>query len=187
MSRPASPTLLATALLALALAGCGTPGQPLSMTITPAEALQVRGWVPDALKDQVGVLPVMGGAETGRWWGSMVSAKAVQNALEDSLYAVGMKPAAPQPAPRFELKSALVLLQQPPLAAAGVTVDVTMYYRLTDTHTGRIVYERRIANQQDAGLGDALLSPSERLRIANERALQANIGLLLRDLVTLRP
>lgn len=179
--------LLPAALLALALAGCGTPSQPLPMTVGAAEALQIRGWVPDALKGQVGVLPVMGGAETGRWWGSMVAPKVLQHALEDSLYAVGMASSAPEPAPRFQLKAALMTLQQPVLAAASVTVDVTVYYQLTDRQTNRVIYERRIANQQEAGLGVSPLSPSERLRVANERALQANIGLLLRDLVTLRP
>jgi hypothetical protein len=50
-----------------------------------------------------------------------------------------------------------------------------------------VLYQRRIANTEDAGFTEAMLSPPERLRIANERALRANIALLLRDLVTLQP
>jgi hypothetical protein len=177
------------ALLALSLCGCGTPSQPLTMAIQAPEALQVRGWVPEALKAQVSVTPVQGGAETGRWWGSQVSAVALQQALEASLHAVGMAPLAPQPATRFELQAQLLQLDQPKVPVAGVTVGVAVLYSLVErSGDGRtVVYQRRIANQEDAALGDALLSPSERLRIANERALRANIGLLLRDLVTLRP
>lgn len=178
--------LLPAALLALVLAGCGTPSQPLPMVVSPADALQIRGWVPDALKAQVGVADVRGGQETGRWWGSRVSAEALQQALEQSLHAVGMKPPAPVPAPRFELQAELVQLDQPLVPAIGVTVGVAVRYTLVDRSDGRVVYQRRIANNDEARFTEAMVSPNERLRIANERALRANIDLLLRDLVTLR-
>jgi hypothetical protein len=180
-------TFVSTALLAMLLAGCGTPSQPLPMAVTPADALQIRGWVPEALRSQVGVAPVQGGMETGRWWGSKVGATALQQALEESLHAVGMKPPSPEPAPRFELQTELLQLEQPMVPAVGVTVGAAVRYTLLDKASGRIVYQRRIANTEEAGLGEAIVSPSERLRIANERALRANISLLLRDLVTLRP
>jgi len=180
--------LIPAAWLAALLAGCGAPTQPLPMSITAADALQIRGWVPDALKAQVAVPPVQGGMATNRWWGSRVAADALQQALEASLHAVGMQPLAPLPAARFELRAELVQLDQPLVPAVGVTVDVAVRYTLVDKLAdGRIVYQRRIANTEEARLGEAILSPSERLRIANERALRANIDLLLRDLVTLRP
>ncbi|MGQ3054348.1 MAG: hypothetical protein ACT6S0_21410 [Roseateles sp.] len=183
--------LLPAALLALLLAGCGTPSRPLPMAITAPDALQIRGWVPDALKAQVGLAPVKGGQETGRWWGSRVGARALQLALEESLRSVGMKPPSPEPAARFELQAELLQLEQPLVPAIGVTVGVAVRYTLVDTADsagkGRILYQRRIANTDAAGFTEAMLSPNERLRIANERALRANIDLLLRDLVTLRP
>jgi hypothetical protein len=111
----------------------------------------------------------------------------LQQALEESLHAVGMKPLAPEPAPRFELQTELLQLEQPTVPAAGVTVGTAVRYTLVDRASGKAVYQRRIANTEEAGLGEAIVSPSERLRIANERALRANINLLLRDLVTLRP
>ena len=182
------PALLPAALLAALLAGCGTPSQPLPMVVSPAHALQIRGWVPDALKAQVGVAPVKGGRETGRWWGSQVSAQALQQALDESLHAVGMTPAAPLPPARFELQAELVQLDQPLVPAVGVMVGVVVRYTLLDkAGNGRIVYQRRIANTDEARFSEAIVSPNERLRIANERALRANIDLLLRDLVTLRP
>jgi hypothetical protein len=180
--------LCLAALLALVLAGCGAPSRALPMAVTPADALQIRGWVPQSLRAQVGLANVVGGQPTSRWWGSRVSAVALQQALADSLYAVGMTPPAPQPAPRFELQAELVQLDQPLVPALAVTVGVAVRYTLVDQlDGGRIVYQRRIANDDTAGVGEALLSPSERLRIANERALRANIDTLLRDLVVLRP
>ena len=179
--------LIPTALLALVLAGCGTPSQPLPMAVTPADALQIRGWVPEALRQQVGVAAVKGGEATGRWWGSRVSALALQQALEESLHAVGMRPDAPEPAPRFELQAELLQLEQPQVPAVGVTVGTAVRYTLVDKASGKAVYQRRIANTDEAGFTEAVVSPSERLRIANERALRANISLMLRDLVTLRP
>ena len=179
--------LLPVVLLATLLAGCGTPSQPLPMAVTAANALQIRGWVPDALKAQVGVAAVQGGEETGRWWGSKVSAMALQQALEESLLAVGMKPLSPEPAPRFELQAELLQLDQPLVPVIGVTVGVAVSYTLVDKASGKVVYQRRIANTDEARFSEAIVSPNERLRIANERALRANIDLLLRDLVTLRP
>lgn len=175
------------AMLALLLAGCGTPSRPLPMAVSAADALQIRGWVPEALKAQVGVAPVTGGQPTGRWWGSKVSAVALQQALDESFHAVGMKPQAPEPAPRFELQAELLELDQPLVPAVGVTVGVAVRYTLVDKAGGRTIYQRRIASSDEAGFGEAIVSPSERLRLANERALRANIDLLLRDLVTLRP
>ncbi len=69
-----------------------------------------------------------------------------------------------------------------------MTVGVAVLYTLVDRSAdGRVLYQRRIANTDEARLSEAILSPSDRLRIANERALRANIDLLLRDLITLRP
>lgn len=176
------------ALTALgALAGCGTPTQPLAMTLATVDALQLRGWVPEVFKGQVGVAEVQGGEETGLWWGSKVSAQALQAALEDSLFAVGMRSAAPEPAPRFELRAELVQLDQPLIAPAGVTVTVTVAYTLTDRRASRVIYQRRLSHSEEAGFTEAMLSQPERTRIANERALRANITALLHDLVALRP
>lgn len=169
------------------MAGCGTPSQPLPMAITTADALQIRGWVPDALKNQVGIAAVKGGMATSRWWGSKVSALTLQRALEESLLSVGMKPLSPEPPTRFELQAELEPLDQPLVPALGVSVGTAVRYTLVDKVSGKPVYQRRIANTDEAGFSEAIVSPNERLRIANERALRANIDLLLRDLVTLRP
>jgi hypothetical protein len=140
-----------------------------------------------ALAGRVAVVGVKGGEETGRWWGSKVSQTALQQALDESLFAVGMKSAAPEPAARFELLAELVQLDQPLIAPAALSVTVAVRYTLTDKANGRVVYQRQLSNASEAGFSEAVLSIPERTRIANERGLRANIAMLLRELVALRP
>lgn len=174
------------ALGLLLLSGCGTPSQPLPMVVTPADALQLRGWVPDAFRQQVAAAPVQGGEETWRWWGSKVGSPSLQAALEDSLHAVGMLPLAPQPAARYELRTQLLSLEQP-LIAAEVTVRAAVRYQLVERESGRVLFDRTLRHEDKAGLSDALLSLPERTRIANERVLRGSISQVLHELVALRP
>lgn len=174
-------------LLAIALAGCGTPSQPSNMTVSGSDALRIRGWLPDALRGQVAVAAVRGGQATSRWWGSQVSAAALQQALDESCRAAGLTPVAAEPAPRFELQAELAALEQPTVPLGAAAVGAAVNYTLLDRASGKVAYQRRIATRDEADLGEAVLSPSERLRIAGERALHGNIDQLLRDLVTLRP
>lgn len=179
--RPLPALVLAFALLA----GCGTPSQSLTMTLTPAEALQLRTWVPDGLKQNVELDRVKGGEETSRWWGSRVSGLALEQAMEDSLRAVGMLPASPQAAARYQLRAQLVSLVQP-LVAADTTVTTTINYALVEKANGAVLYQRSVRTAHTAEFTDALLSQPERARLANEGAVRQNIATALRDLMALR-
>lgn len=178
--------LPALALLSV-LAGCGAPSQPLPMALAEPDVLQMRSWVPESLRRQVAIAPVKGGTETSRWWGSKVSARALQLALEDSLYAVGLKPLSPEPQSRFELQAEVIQLEQPMVPVAGVSVTISVRYTLYERVTGTIVYQRLLSNVSEAGFSEAMLSPSERLKLANERGLQVNIQMMLREVLALRP
>jgi hypothetical protein len=195
MAEPHRPSIgamtllpLPSALLLLALlTSCGTPVLPGPATLAPEEALQFRNWVPEAMRFQVVTAPPEGGAETGRWWGSKVSNQALRVALEESLQAAELHARRPEPPARFELAAELLELEQP-LIAVGVTVRTAVRYRLLDRNANqRVLYERVVRTEQEAGLGDALLSIPERQRIATERALHASIQTMLRDVVALRP
>lgn len=185
MIRAALPTLL----LAL-LAGCGTPSQPGQMALSGSEALQIRGWLPEALKGQVAVAPVRGGFKDGFLWGSSVGAAALQQALDDSCRAAGLVPAMPpDAASRFELSAEFAPLGAAVAPAAGGVAGASgaaLRYTLLDRQSGRIVYQRLIETRGEADFGDAVLQPAGRQRVATERALHANIGQMLRDLVGLR-
>lgn len=182
-----SRLLTATAILLCAaglLAGCGTPSQSLRMSVPPGDALQLRGFMPTALQGQVALEAVDGGAETSPWWGSKVSSLALEHALEDSLRAVGLWAMQPQGA-RYQLKAQLLSLVQP-LVALDTTVSATVHYTLIDKTSGATLYQRSVRAEHKAEFGEAVISPPERLRLANEGAIRRTVDTMLRDLPNLR-
>ncbi|CAN5159321.1 hypothetical protein BH11PSE10_BH11PSE10_08820 [soil metagenome] len=183
-----SPTLyrpLLAGLMVMLLTACGTPTQSLTMALAPADALQLRSWVPDGLKGNVELDSVKGGEVTGRWWGSKVSSLVLSQAVEDSLRSVGMLPMAPVPGAKYLLRVQLLSLDQP-LAAAQTTVTAAIQYSLVAKADGTVIYQRAVRTTGTAGLGDALLSQTERLRLANEAAVRANIAAAVRDLLVVK-
>lgn len=169
----------------LALSGCGTPADPEGMRLAVAAGLQLRGWVPEALRQQVMLGQVLGGQPTGRMWGSKISDEALRVALDESLKAAGMR--APQPqGGRYELRAALLALEQPVVALGDARVVVTMAYELLDKSSGSKLYQRELRSVHVAEFGDAMLDQNERMRLANEGALRKNINAALRELLELR-
>ncbi|MDI4634833.1 hypothetical protein J7U46_17360 [Pelomonas sp. V22] len=178
--------IVASMLAALAaglMAGCGTPSESLSMGLSPADALQMRAWVPDALRQNVALGPVTGGQATNRWWGSKVSSQALEQAFEDSLRAVGMFPLVRE-AGRYQLDIKLTDLDQP-LVSLDTTVRLGISYTLVERSSKATVYQRTVRNAATVEIGDKLL-PVERLRLANEAAIRDSIKLVLRDLLALQ-
>lgn len=171
------------ALTAGLMAGCGTPSESLSMGLAPADALQMRAWVPDVLRQNVALGPVTGGQATNRWWGSKVSSTALEQAFEDSLRAVGMFPLVRE-AGRYQLDIKLTDLDQP-LVSLDTTVRLGISYSLIERSSKATVYQRTVRNAATVEIGDKLL-PVERLRLANEAAIRDSIKLVLRDLVALQ-
>jgi len=167
------------------LSACGTPTQSLTMALSPADTLQLRTWVPDGLKGNLELDAVKGGEATGRWWGSKISSLALSQALEDSLRGLGMLPMAPTPGAKFQLRVQLLSLDQPAVAA-DTTVTAAIQYSLLAKADGTLLYQRAVRTAATAGLGDALLSPTERLRLASEAAVRANIASAVRDLLSVK-
>ena len=177
---------LAAAMLTVSLlSACGTPTQPLTMALSPADVLQLRTWVPEGLKGNVELDAVKGGEATGKGWGSKISSQALSQALEESLGGVGMLPMTPVPAAKYQLRVQLLSLDQPVLAA-DTTVTAAIQYSLVAKADGTVLYQRTVRTAGTAGLGDALLSQTARLRLANEAAVRANIASAVRDLLPLK-
>jgi hypothetical protein len=172
--------LLATALLA----GCGTASQSLHMVLAPADVLQMRNFMPDALRGQVALADVSGGSETGLWWGSKVSSLALEHALEETLRDVGLWAMNP-PAARYQLKAQMLALSQP-LLSLDTTVATAVHYSLIELASGTVLYQRSVRTTYTAEFTEAMLSQPERLRLANEGAIRQTIHVMLRDLPNLR-
>lgn len=180
--------LVACVACAALMAGCGAPSQSMTMTVPKADLLQLRTWVPDALKFNVALDHVQGGNNTSFWWGSYVSGMAFENALDDSLRGVGMTSSTPpseKHQPRFLLKVEFIALMQP-LVAASPEVGIAVRYQLLDRSNDSVVYDRTLRTQGKAEFTDAMLSQPERIRLANEDAVRKNLVSALRDLIALR-
>ena len=180
------PVLSLSCVLALAalLGGCGTPAEPDRMSLRAAERLQLRSWIPEALRGQIRLGKVEGGAETGRYWGSKISDESLRIALDESLRGVGLAAVMPEGG-RFELQARLMKLEQPKVAA-DVTVALYMQYRLVERASGKLVYERQMRLVQTTPLDAAWLDMNERLRLANQAALHQSLEALVRELIELR-
>jgi hypothetical protein len=65
-----------------------------------------------------------------------------------------------------------------------MTVTASIAYRLTEIATGAVVYQDTRTSVGTASLNDAVTN-TNRLRIADERALRANLRKLVEDLYAL--
>jgi len=181
------PVGLSGLLAALLLAGCGTPAEAPQMGLTAAESLQLRTWVPEALKAQITVGPVTGGQATGKYWGAKVSNEALQEAIEDSLRGVGMLATRPG-AGRYALQAQLVSLEQP-VVALNMKVTATLVYTLIDKSADKAappLYQRRLRTVHTTEFTEALIDPNERQRIASENAVRKGVLTVVRELIELR-
>jgi ABC-type uncharacterized transport system auxiliary subunit len=185
--RLAGAVFAVSALSALSglLGGCGTPPQSLTMELSQADVLQLRTWVPEGLKQNVDLERVKGGESTSMWWGSKLSALTLEQALEDSLRNLGMLPPSPQLPALYQLRTQIVSLVQP-LVAADTTVTVTINYTLIERASGAVLYQRAVRTSHKTDFGDSMLSMPDRTRLANEGAVRQNIIAAMRDLMALR-
>lgn len=183
--RRASLALLAAAACACAaLAGCGSPARPLESSLTDMDSLQLRSWLSPQLRRNIDLLPVQGGEETSRWWGSRINAMTLNQTYQESLRRLGLMPDVPDSG-RYQLKVEMLALAQPNVPVAP-EVAISVRYTLTERAAGggNVIYQRVLRTTQKAGIDDSL-NPTEQLRIATESALRNNIAELMRELASL--
>lgn len=164
-------TIRALALVATMLtAACAQGARTDAMIAVPAAPLPGAS----ALRQAVAVGSVTGGQTTNPLLTSQVANEDFSAALRASLNARAMVDLSGR---RFRLDAVLTSLSQP-LIGLNMTVTAVVTYRLTDGATGRVVFDRVIATPFTADFAASLLGV-ERLRIANEGAIRANITALL--------
>lgn len=103
-----------------------------------------------------------------------------RDALVRTLQSAGL---AGGDAGRYRLDVASLALRRP-YAGFAMTVTATIAYRLVDAASGQVVYERTLTTPGTATLDDAVTNEN-RLRIADDRAIAANLQALVRDLYAL--
>ena len=160
------------------LTGCATPAaveqMAVSLPITQTNA---------ALKNSVGVAEVTGGRETNPLWTSQVSSEGFKRALEQSLENAGMYSKIVAGS-KYQLVADLTRLDQP-LLGFDMTVNSTVRYSLIETQSRKEVYGRVIQVGYTAKVSDAFIG-SQRLKLANEGAVNENIKAFINDLVALK-
>ena len=120
------------------------------------------------------------GRDTGTPWTSAVGADQVEQALVTSLASAQLGQATNG---RFRLDAILLTLSRP-YAGFAMTVTAAIAYRVTDAASGAVVYDRTLTSIATATLDDAITNDN-RLRIADQRAVGANLQQLVQDLYVL--
>ncbi len=160
--------LAALAVLAAmsGLAACATPSQPISMASPIAANVAVSDG--DVGYRSVTAVNVTGGRETNPLWTSQVSNEAFRTALESSLGEAGYIGAEGR---QMTVSASMARLEQP---LFGLDMSVTSRVRYTVSQQGWTVFDETITASGSASPSDALIA-TERLRLANEASMQANI------------
>jgi hypothetical protein len=170
-------TRLALATVAAAaLSACAKPAT------VPAMVPDVAGLATAAspYRGAISVGTVSGGRGGSSLWTARVGNAEFQEALSRALTDSGL--AAAQGG-RYRLDADLQKLEEP-FAGFAMTVEATIAYKLTDSTSGAMVYQNTITTPATATMDDSL-DGLARLRIANERAIRANLRRLVEELSAL--
>jgi hypothetical protein len=163
-----------------ALGACATAAQPGRMV--PESAL-FPSYGPDSpLRDAIAISKVGGGEKTNPLLVSKVGDEELHETLRLSLKQCGLLSTSDVAAP-FRLEVFLIELKQP---RGGLTaiVDSVIRYKLTRSGDDQVVYDDIITASYKATVGDALYGP-QRLKLANEGSIRANIATFLENLHSL--
>ncbi len=115
-------------------------------------------------------------------WMSNVAGSDFERALEASLKASGLL-AQNRQASLYQVNADLVKMDQP---FVGLDMTVTAYvrYELVERKTGKAIYSKEVRTPFTATMGDAFLGV-ERLKVANEGAVKANIKQFITEILAL--
>ena len=166
------------ALLAILLvaAGCASAARTDGMIVAVSPDTVIGDASP--LRGAIRVGTVSGGGETNPLWRSNVAADDFRTALEQSLAARAMIAASPG---RYTVDAELVSLERP-LAAFDTTVTAKVRYTVLAAGSQAIKLDDTIVTPFTVNFSDAPFGP-ERLRLANEGAMRANIETFIKRLI----
>lgn len=169
---------LSIAGTALALLGaCADPASPTAMV---PDVSGIGAGPPPSYRLAITAGEVGGGSKTSPLWTSQVGNPEFREALVRTLLAAGLGRAENG---QFRLDAVLQKLEQP-FAGFTMTVSSTIGYKLTEVATGAVVYENTITASGSATMDDTMYGVA-RLKIANERAIRANLRQLIEALYAL--
>lgn len=167
-------------VVALTFVGaCASPPESAYMVPGLAGIDTARGPAP-AYRDAITVGSVTGGKDTTILHIPYVSNADLRDALVQTLIRANLARAENG---RFRLDAVLQKLDQP-FIAFDMTVTATIAYKLTEVATGTVVYDKVLTTSAKATIIEHGVA-SERLRLANVRAVSANLQRLVDELYAL--
>lgn len=175
-------TGLVLVALSLISTGCASPARIERMQ-TDSTMAQRTVIASSGLKENIGIKDVTGGQSTNPMWVSNVSSSDFERALEASLRSAGLLSANRQ-ASKYSLTAHMLKVEQP-FMGLDMTVTATVQYSLVERTTGKEVFARTLVAPFTATVSDAFLGV-ERLQLANEGAMRANIQQLINAFVELK-
>lgn len=161
-------------ILLLGVTACASRAVPEAMVVESSTTLAASA----ADQGQYTVGTVTGGEETSPLWTSEVDNQGFRQALSDSLVRTGYSLADATNGPR-RIDATLVSVDQP-FIGFSFTVTAAVDYTVSGVGLGTPL-SFNIVERGTATFGDSPLGV-ERLRIANERAIQSNIRAFLERL-----
>lgn len=170
---------LAAALVAasLSLGGCASGARSTQMIATGATSNPMLPG--QAGYRSISVSPTQGGSSTNPLWMSNVAGDQFDAALKASLQGAGLL-AADGSTPAYRVSARLLELDRP-FAGLALTVRSRVHYRVTESASSKTLLDEPIAASGTAKFGDSLIAV-ERLRLANEAAVKANIEAFIKRL-----
>lgn len=165
--------------LFLFLTGCASPARIEQMSVDGHPAQRIAQ---TPLRNNLAIRDVTGGQETNPMWKSNIGSGEFEQALEASLRTVGLL--AERQSGNYVLIAHLEDVDQP-VFGLNFTVTAKVNYVILQRSTGKTVFNRTLAVPYTANFGDAFYG-GERLKLANEGAIRANITQLIDELFLLK-
>ncbi len=173
-------TAVRLSFLGIALGLLGACAKPASPSARVPDVAGIGAGPAPAYRGAITAGEVSGGSKTSPLWTSQVDGPEFREALVRTLMGAGLGRAD---SGRFRLDAVLQKLEQP-FAGFAMTVSATISYRLTEVATGTVVYDKAITTPATATMDDAI-DGQARLKIANERAIRANLRQLIEEFYAL--
>lgn len=163
------------------LTGCASGARTDAMVVS-ASVAPIAASAPAALRSNIAIADVTGGSSTNPLWVSKVGGVEFERALEGSLQGVGMLQPNRQSG-SYRLFADLQRVDQP-MVGVSLTVTSTVQYTLVERASGKTVFDETISAPYTAKFSDAVFG-FERLKLANEGSIRANIERLIQRLSSL--
>ena len=159
---------IAIALIILSLSACASG--PRSEAMVADVALNTVIDKSSLLWKSTGIGEITGSAKTNKLWKSKISKQVFGSALRETLVLHAM---LSESSGKYKISAKLKELRQPFLGLE-LAVTARVEYQVTRTSDGVIVFDHEITQTHVSTLNDSYVF-SDRLKLANEGAIKANI------------